>query len=103
VNAPHEPSENFEERLKAARAKSGLDAAAAKPPGPAPWGQGVRAGVELVSGVLVGTAMGWGIDWLTGLSPLFLILFLVLGFVAGVMNVVRLFSGRPGRRWSGRD
>jgi ATP synthase protein I len=96
MTVPTEPSEKFEERLRAARTQRGLDPAAAqKPPGPAPWGQGMRAGIELVSGTLVGLAIGWGVDWLTGLSPLFLMLFLVLGFVAGVMNVMRLFSAKP--------
>jgi ATP synthase protein I len=92
---PTDPSDSFEERLRAARTRSGQDAQAApRPAGPAPWGQGMRAGIELVSGTLVGLGIGWGIDWLTGWSPLFLMVFLVLGFVAGVLNVMRLFSGK---------
>ena len=103
---PTDPSDNFEDRLRAARQRSGQDAqAAARPAGPAPWGQGMRAGIELVSGTLVGLGIGWGIDWLTWWSPRFLLVFLVLGFVAGVLNVMRLFSGKPGQQngKTGRD
>lgn len=51
---------------------------------------GFRAITELVVGLGVGTAVGWGIDRLTGTLPLFMILFLFLGMAAGVWNVMRL-------------
>ncbi len=44
---------------------------------------------ELVAGVLVGAALGWGFDRLLSTSPWGLIVFLLLGFVAGVVNVMR--------------
>src|SRR5579872_6558943 len=50
---------------------------------------GFRLSSELVAGVLVGAAIGWGIDRLLSTSPFGLIVFLLLGFVAGVVNVVR--------------
>ena len=50
---------------------------------------GLRLSSELVAGVLVGAALGWGFDRLLSTSPLGLIVFLLLGFVAGVMNVMR--------------
>jgi ATP synthase protein I len=43
----------------------------------------------LVAGVLVGAAIGWLLDRLLGISPWGLIVFLLLGFVAGVLNVMR--------------
>jgi ATP synthase protein I len=61
---------------------------------------GFRLSSELVAGVLVGAALGWGIDRLLSTSPFGLIVFLLLGFVAGVVNVVRsanAASGRSGR------
>jgi ATP synthase protein I len=61
---------------------------------------GFRLSSELVAGVLVGAAIGWGIDRLLSTSPFGLIVFLLLGFVAGVVNVVRsatAASGRTGR------
>jgi ATP synthase protein I len=50
---------------------------------------GLRLSSELVAGVLAGAALGWGFDRLLSTSPWGLIVFLLLGFVAGVMNVMR--------------
>lgn len=51
--------------------------------------QAMRLSTEFVAGVLVGGAMGWLIDSGLGTSPWGLIVFLLLGFVAGVVNVLR--------------
>ncbi len=37
----------------------------------------------------VGAAIGWLIDRVVGISPWGMIVFLLLGFVAGVLNVMR--------------
>src|SRR6202048_3501520 len=50
---------------------------------------GLRLSSELVAGVLVGAGLGWGFDGLLSASPLGLIVFLLLGFIAGVINVMR--------------
>ena len=50
---------------------------------------GFRLSSELVAGVLVGSGIGWGLDRLLGISPWGLIVFLLLGFTAGVLNVMR--------------
>jgi ATP synthase protein I len=89
----------FEDRLRAARDRRGLDP---KPPAPGPSGSGepralgvgFRVAVELVSAMLVACAIGWGIDRLAGTRPLFLILFVPLGGAAGVLNVWRVFAPR---------
>ena len=59
----------------------------------------LRLSSELVAGVLVGAVIGWGIDRLLSTSPFGLIVFLLLGFTAGVVNVVRstAASNRTGR------
>jgi len=57
------------------------------------YGQAMKLSSEFIAGVLVGAALGWGIDRLAGTSPWGLIGFLLLGFCAGVLNVVRA-SGR---------
>lgn len=51
--------------------------------------RGFRLSTELVAGVLVGAAIGWGLDKLFGISPWGMIVFLLLGFAAGVLNVMR--------------
>jgi ATP synthase protein I len=53
------------------------------------FARGFRLSTELVAGVLVGTLMGWLLDRWLGISPWGLIVFLLLGFAAGVLNVMR--------------
>src|SRR5262249_36369438 len=51
--------------------------------------RGFRLSTELVAGVLVGAGIGWLLDRWLGTTPLGMIVFLLLGFAAGVLNVVR--------------
>jgi ATP synthase protein I len=57
-------------------------------------GLGFRVASELVAGVLVGGGMGWALDRWFGTSPVFLIIMLVVGMVAGFWNVYRI-AARP--------
>lgn len=52
-------------------------------------GFGWRMTIDLVTGVLVGAAMGWGLDSLLGTRPLFLIVLVLFGFAAGVRVMLR--------------
>jgi ATP synthase protein I len=56
---------------------------------PSAIARGFRLSTELVAGVLIGAAIGWLIDRLLGSSPWGMIVFLLLGFAAGVLNVMR--------------
>ena len=60
------------------------------------YARGFRLSSELVGGVLVGAGLGWLIDPLLGISPWGFIVFLLLGFVAGVLNVMRSAGVVPG-------
>jgi ATP synthase protein I len=51
--------------------------------------RGFRLSSELIAGVLVGAVIGWGFDRLLSTSPWGLIVFFLLGFAAGVINVMR--------------
>ena len=53
------------------------------------YARGFRLSSELVGGVLVGAGIGWLLDRLLGISPWGLIVFVLLGFAAGVLNVMR--------------
>lgn len=59
------------------------------------YARGFRLSSELVAGVLVGAAIGWALDRLLGISPWGLIVFLLLGFAAGVVNVMRTAGVAP--------
>ncbi|TJU90565.1 MAG: ATP F0F1 synthase subunit I [Mesorhizobium sp.] len=53
------------------------------------YGQAVKLSSEFIAGVVVGAGIGWIIDRMAGTSPWGLIVFLLLGFGAGVLNVMR--------------
>ncbi len=57
----------------------------------------MRVGVELVAAVIVGLAIGWGLDSWLKTRPLLLILFAFLGGIAGIVNVWRLVMPGAGR------
>ena len=87
---------DFEERLRQARAREGLDK---RPEGrgqlpQGPWGVGLRAGVEVVSALVVGIGLGFLLDRWLGTWPWLFLVFFVMGSAAGVMNVYRLFNPR---------
>jgi len=56
---------------------------------------GFRLSSELIAGVAVGALMGWGFDRLLSTSPFGLIVFVLLGFTAGVLNVIRSAGVAP--------
>jgi|ERR1700688_1934102 len=53
------------------------------------YARGFRLSTELVAGVVAGALIGWLLDRWLGISPWGLIVFLLLGFAAGVLNVMR--------------
>lgn len=53
---------------------------------------GMRMAAELVAAVVVGGVIGWGLDWLLGSRPWLFLLFFLLGFAAGVLNVMRAYE-----------
>ncbi len=63
------------------------------------YAKGFRLSSELVAGVLVGAGLGWLIDRLLGTSPWGFILLLLLGFAAGVVNVMRSAGVGGGAPW----
>lgn len=63
--------------------------------------EGLKYASEFSAAVLVGAALGWGIDKLTGISPFGLLGGLFLGLCAGIMNVVR--AAKQGMDGSGED
>ena len=59
-------------------------------------GRAMRLSTEFVAGVIAGGGLGWVVDRVFGTSPWGLIVLLMLGFGAGILNVMRAagFLGR---------
>jgi len=86
------------ERRQAGEKRRGL-AAAERMSG---FGFAWRVGLELVSALIVGVAIGYMLDRWLGTRPWLLILFFILGSAAGLLNVFRLTSGLGGTVGSGK-
>jgi len=96
--------DDFNERLRKARQRQGLERSAPGADGdsdalpPSALRIGLRAGAEVVSALIAGAGLGWLIDRLLGTFPWLFMLFFAIGGVAGVLNVYRLFNPRRGAR-----
>jgi len=84
-NQPDDPLSNLRRRVDAQR----KDEAEAAPPDSA-GSLAFRFGGEFGAAVLVGALLGYGIDYFAHTSPWGLVIGLVAGFAAGVVNVVRV-------------
>jgi ATP synthase protein I len=54
--------------------------------------QALRLASEFAAGIIVGAGLGWFLDYFAGTSPWGMIVFLMLGFAAGVLNILRSAS-----------
>jgi ATP synthase protein I len=69
-----------EEREEGKPAKSGIASG---------YAAALRLSGEFIAGILFGAAIGWVIDRFAGTSPWGLIVFLLLGFCAGILSILR--------------
>lgn len=76
------------ERAESQKPSAGLQGATG-------YAKGYRLASEFVAGTLVGGLFGYGFDWLFGTLPLGLIVFLLLGFGAGILNMARAANRVP--------
>ncbi|MTI42911.1 ATP synthase protein I [Roseibium hamelinense] len=72
-----------------ARRKADEASANPRPSSTAGYAQAMKLSSEFIAGIIVGGGMGWLFDRWLGTSPFGLIVFLLLGFAAGVLNVLR--------------
>ncbi len=54
--------------------------------------RGLRIGTEFVAAVLVGTGIGYVIDQIAGTSPWAMLIMFMMGFAAGILNVIRVVA-----------
>jgi ATP synthase protein I len=89
---------SFDERLRAARVRQGLQAPTSSPAAPgqdlSPLRVALRVGVEMVSALVVGLVIGWWLDRWLHTAPILLAVFVLLGGAAGVANVWRVVGPR---------
>jgi ATP synthase protein I len=53
---------------------------------------GLRMSSELVAAILVGGFIGYMLDTWLGTKPLLFLVFMMLGFTAGILNILRAFK-----------
>ena len=92
-------SDRLGERLRHVSRDAASEQSQAERPAadPSAIARGFRLSSELVAGVLLGAAIGWALDHWLGISPWGMIVFLLLGFAAGVLNVMRAAGVLPTR------
>ncbi|MBT9384752.1 AtpZ/AtpI family protein [Pseudooceanicola sp. CBS1P-1] len=81
----------LDRRIAAAKTRAGIDVPEA------PKGQdhysaaqvGWRMVTELVAGLGIGFGIGYGLDWVFGTLPIMMLLFTLLGFIAGIKTMMR--------------
>lgn len=56
-------------------------------------GLAFRVGIELVSAVAVGLGIGWLLDQWLDTKPWLMLVFIILGGCAGILNVYRMAQG----------
>lgn len=74
--------------LKTQKAKTGRSAGGGSQDQSA-YGTAFKFAAELVVGVVVGGGLGWLLDRQFGTAPWLMIVLVILGFAAGLLNVVR--------------
>ena len=81
---------SLQDKVKSVRAEDAAQEAAAFDPAKpsTSMGLGLKLGVDLVVATIIGCAIGFGLDFYFGTSPWLLLLFLFLGFAAGIRMVI---------------
>lgn len=96
--APNRPRslEDLDARLKKARGESEKTPTRERKErglGQHPAALAFRVGMELVSAFAVGLGIGWLLDRWLGTAPWLMVVFILLGGAAGILNVIRVAGG----------
>lgn len=83
---PEDALSNLRRRVAEARGEGASNA----PPPQSAAGLALRFGGEFGAAIIVGALLGFGADYFLHTSPWGLVIGLLLGFAAGVVNVVRV-------------
>ncbi len=106
---PERELDALEARLREARGKAEDTRPESKDinqPSGSALGLAFRVGVELVSALAIGVAIGWLLDQWLGTRPWLMVVFFFIGAAAGMLNVYRTVAGfglAAGYRPPGKD
>lgn len=96
----------IDERLDALRRRtsgiSGTHSSSPHPVGRMMW-LAFNVVSDLIAGVICGLGIGYGLDYWLETRPVFIAVFLILGCIAGVLNVVRFLQRYDKRRGESRQ
>lgn len=88
--ADEKPPEDALSDLRRRVAKARGDGASTSPPAQSPASLALRFGGEFGAAIIVGALLGYGADTFLRTSPWGLVVGFGLGFIAGLVNVVRV-------------
>ncbi len=102
-DAIRQRSADIGRKLDAVTAKRAPAGAAGQRGGQSAYGQAFRFAADLMVGVGAGGVLGWALDRQFGTAPWLMIVLFILGFAAGLRNVVRAaktaqLENEPGQR-----
>lgn len=89
IGDPHPPPSLDELSAKLAAANKAREKPVDEPRGHRQMGAAYRVLVEMAAGVGVGAGLGWLVDSWLGTRPWLMLVLVVLGFAAGIRNVLR--------------
>ena len=81
-------SHDLEDKVRDARARHEPASSQARDRGSA-MGEALKLATEMIAGVAVGGFVGWAFDRWLGTAPILMVVFLILGAAAGILNVIR--------------
>ena len=79
---------DLEDKVRDARARHEPASSQARDRGAA-MGEALKLAAEMIAGVAVGGFVGWAFDRWLGTAPILMVVFLILGAAAGILNVIR--------------
>lgn len=84
-----EQSRQLHEKISQARKGAGLEVESKPASHLTGHARAVRLGTEFIAAIIVGTGIGYFADMALGTSPWLMLVMVLVGFAAGVLNVVR--------------
>ena len=83
------PKDNFKTRLEIAKNKASRKNNGSKNQQTSSFGAAFKLSTELVAAVAVGTIIGFILDDWFGTKPWLILIFIFVGVIAGIMNVIK--------------